>query len=73
MIENMMKNFRLMFVFCSLIFLMGTQSILAQRSQYLLDAGWKFRFSHQVEKNSPQPISLPHTWNAQDALSGKMD
>lgn len=73
MIENMMKNFRLMFVFCSLIFLIGTQSILAQRSQYLLDTGWKFRFSHQVEKNSPQPISLPHTWNAQDALSGKMD
>ena len=57
----------------SMTFLMGTQTILAQRSQYLLDKEWKFRFSHQVEKNTPQPISLPHTWNAQDALVGKID
>lgn len=68
-----MKNLRLMLGIFSLTFLMGTQTILAQRSQYLLDKEWKFRFSHQVEKNTPQPISLPHTWNAQDALAGKID
>lgn len=68
-----MKNLRLMLGIFSLTFLMGTQTILAQRSQYLLDKEWKFRFSHQVEKNTPQPISLPHTWNAQDALVGKID
>lgn len=68
-----MKKLRLMLGIFSLTFLMGTQTILAQRSQYLLDKEWKFRFSHQVEKNTPQPISLPHTWNAQDALVGKID
>lgn len=68
-----MKKLRLMLGIFSLTFLMGTQTILAQRSQYLLDKEWKFRFSHQVEKNTPQPISLPHTWNAQDALAGKID
>lgn len=68
-----MKKLRLILGIFSLTFLMGTQTILAQRSQYLLDKEWKFRFSHQVEKNTPQPISLPHTWNAQDALVGKID
>lgn len=68
-----MKKLRLMLGIFSMTFLMGTQTILAQRSQYLLDKEWKFRFSHQVEKNTPQPISLPHTWNAQDALVGKID
>ena len=68
-----MKKLRLILGIFSLTFLMGTQTILAQRSQYLLDKEWKFRFSHQVEKNTPQPISLPHTWNAQDALAGKID
>ncbi len=45
----------------------------AQRQMYNLNTGWMFRFSHQVEKSSPRPISLPHTWNANDALSGKID
>lgn len=52
---------------------MGATSLFAQRTNYLLDNGWMFRFSHQVEKNSPTAISIPHTWNAQDALSGKID
>lgn len=71
--KNMMKNFKRMAGACTLTFLLGAQALFAQRSHYLLDTGWKFRFSHQVEKNSPQPISLPHTWNAQDALNGKID
>ncbi len=55
------------------IMALGAGSLFAQRTDHLLDDGWMFRFSHQVEKNSPTPVSLPHTWNAQDALSGKMD
>lgn len=45
----------------------------AQRSYLSLNDSWQFRFSHQVSKNSTQRISLPHTWNAPDALSGKLD
>ena len=45
----------------------------AQRSYLSLNDNWQFRFSHQVSKNSTQRISLPHTWNAPDALSGKLD
>ena len=52
---------------------LGASSLFAQRADLLLDGGWMFRFSHQVEKSSPAPVSLPHTWNAQDALSGKID
>lgn len=48
-------------------------SLMAQRQCLLLNDGWKFRFSHQVDRNSPKPISLPHTWNAADALVGKID
>ena len=44
-----------------------------QRQDYLLDSGWKFRFSHQVERGTEIQVSLPHTWNAPDALSGKLD
>ncbi|MCI5580945.1 MAG: glycoside hydrolase family 2 protein [Phocaeicola plebeius] len=52
---------------------LGASSLFAQRADLLLDGGWMFRFSHQVEKSSSSPVSLPHTWNAQDALSGKTD
>lgn len=45
----------------------------AQRTVRLLNDNWTFRFSHQVEKGMEQPVSLPHTWNAQDALAGKPD
>ena len=45
----------------------------AQRIEKNLNEQWMFRFSHQVERNTAQPVMLPHTWNAQDALSGKLD
>lgn len=45
----------------------------AQRQNVLLNNHWKFRFSHQVQKESEVPVDLPHTYNAQDALSGKID
>ncbi len=45
----------------------------AQRGSLLLNDNWKFRFSHQVEQHTATAVALPHTWNAQDALSGKID
>ncbi len=45
----------------------------AQRQNILLNDQWNFRFSHQVQKNTEVRVDLPHTWNAQDALSGKPD
>lgn len=45
----------------------------ASRKDILLNDDWKFRFSWQVQKNSERRVDLPHTWNAQDALSGQQD
>ena len=45
----------------------------AARQLININNNWHFRFSHQVQKNSGQRVDLPHTWNASDALSGKMD
>ena len=53
-------------------FLLGTLSVSAQRQEMLLNDNWAFRFSHQVQQHT-QRVDLPHTWNAQDALSGKID
>lgn len=47
--------------------------IQAQRQDILLNDNWAFRFSHQVQKGTEVRVDIPHTWNAQDALSGKMD
>lgn len=48
-------------------------SMFAQRQDILLNNQWEFRFSHQVQKGTEVRADLPHTWNAQDALSGKID
>lgn len=45
----------------------------AQRHDQLLNDNWQFRFGHQVEKSTVARVDLPHTWNAQDALSGRTD
>lgn len=45
----------------------------AQRHDQLLNDNWQFRFGHQVEKSMVARVDLPHTWNAQDALSGRTD
>ena len=55
-----------------LIMLYG-MSMFAQRQDILLNNDWNFRFSHQVQKGTEVRVDLPHTWNAQDALSGKID
>lgn len=48
-------------------------SMFAQRQDILLNNDWNFRFSHQVQKGTEVRVDLPHTWNAQNALSGKID
>ncbi len=44
-----------------------------QRINRLINDDWLFRMSYQVHKETKQRVDLPHTWNAQDALSGKAD
>ncbi len=56
-----------------LTLLLCSLSSFAQRTTVLLNDGWNFRFSHQVEPNSATPVTIPHTWNTDDALSGKLD
>ena len=55
------------------LFMLCGMSMFAQRQDILLNNDWNFRFSHQVQKGTEVRVDLPHTWNAQDALSGKMD
>lgn len=55
------------------LFVLGSMAAFAQRQDILLNDNWKFRFSHQVQKGTEIRVDLPHTWNAQDALSGKID
>ena len=60
---------------CLLIGLLAGSMLPArgQRQEMLLNDNWQFRFSHQVEKGSARRVDLPHTWNARDALAGKLD
>ena len=61
------------FTFSFLLAAAVSLQAFAQRENILINNDWKFRFSHQVNQNSAQRVDLPHTWNAQDALSGKPD
>ena len=54
-------------------FLCYSSIVFAERQDILLNNQWKFRFSHQVHTGTEVRVDLPHTWNAQDALSGKID
>lgn len=56
-----------------ILFTLCVFTLSAQRRDILLNDNWNFRFSWQVQKNSERRVDLPHTWNAQDALSGKQD
>ena len=55
------------------LFMLYGMSMFAQRQDILLNNDWNFRFSHQVQKGTEVRVDFPHTWNAQDALSGKID
>lgn len=54
--------------------LLSVLTTVSAKRQYLtLNKGWKFGFSHNMQLGTNQKVNLPHTWNAQDALSGKID
>lgn len=59
----------------AILFMLFTSAIAlhASRQVISLNNDWLFRFSWQVQKDSERRVDLPHTWNAQDALSGKQD
>ncbi len=64
---------------CSRLFIVAVLSlfygtlVFAQRQDILLNDQWAFRFSHHVQPGTEIRVDLPHTWNARDALAGKMD
>ena len=60
-----------LFLLLSLVFVTTISS--ARRAVIPLNNDWLFRFSHEVHKGSGHKVTLPHTWNAVDALSGKPD
>lgn len=62
-----MKQLILLLFFC--VF----SELYAERKNIDLNENWSFRFSHHVNKGTARRVDLPHTWNAQDALSGKLD
>lgn len=66
-----MKNLRR--TFTVLFAAAFSMQVLAQREDKLINQDWSFRFSHQVNASAARRVDLPHTWNAQDALSGKHD
>ena len=53
--------------------LLAALNLYSERNIIKLNDNWSFLFSHQVNKGTARRIDLPHTWNAQDALSGKVD
>lgn len=59
-------------IFCLILLLVST-SVFASRKEILINNDWKFRFWHQVQFKSERRVDLPHTWNSEDALSGKQD
>ena len=55
------------------LLLLISYSITIARESRILDTGWKFRLSSQVAKGSEVPVTLPHTWNAEDVMGGNPD
>jgi beta-galactosidase len=53
--------------------LLIAMQLKAERTLINFNDDWTFRFSHNVAQKVGARVNLPHTWNAQDALSGKFD
>ncbi|WP_283391079.1 beta-glucuronidase LacZ4 [Millionella massiliensis] len=45
----------------------------ARRQSIDLNNDWSFHFAYQMTASQARRVDLPHTWNAQDALVGRMD
>ncbi len=63
------------FISASLLALSATEATATDspRETILLNNDWNFRFSHEVRESDARRVELPHTWNARDALAGKID
>lgn len=64
-------NYRLVLLATIFFTIMGSSN--AQQKLINLNDDWTFRLSHNVIQKTGTRVNLPHTWNAQDALSGKID
>lgn len=61
-------------LFClALFFLFGYLSYGQQREQHLLNSNWSFSFGYETKPDLWTRIEIPHTWNKEDALNGKID
>ncbi|WP_447640951.1 MULTISPECIES: glycoside hydrolase family 2 protein [Chitinophagaceae] len=62
------------FIFSIVVFLPCIAFSQSQRRLVLLDTGWLFHFAYDMRTNAPkEKVSVPHTWNAKEALEGKMN
>ena len=66
-------NFRPMTPLLALTLALHATGVSAQRIQIPMDEDWTFHLSQDVERLSARRVDLPHTWNAQDALAGRID
>ena len=59
----------------SILFLLLAMTVSSQASRQVisLNGDWSFRLNYQAAKGSGRRVDIPHTWNAQDALSGRPD
>lgn len=67
-----MKKQKLFIVLWGILFFC-LSPIYGQRDKVLLNDNWSFRFSHDVAGSNAKRVDLPHTWNTEDALAGKLD
>ncbi len=65
-----MKTSRLLYRVIFFAAILVSFPVFAQRQDVLLNDNWSFRFSYGHHLNAIDRLDLPHTWNAQDALSG---
>lgn len=61
-------------LFCiSVLFLIGYLSYGQSREQHLLNNNWNFSFGYETKPDLWTRVEIPHTWNKEDALNGKVD
>ncbi len=68
-----MMNFRPATLLLATMFALHATGVCAQRKQFPINDNWAFHFGHDVERLDVRRVDLPHTWNAQDALAGRID
>lgn len=55
------------------LFLFAGQAFANLRDTISLNEDWKFVYGYEVHMQAGKIVQLPHTWNSEDALSGKLD